>query len=202
MGHSLAYRAIVLLLISRPRGFHLSKSRAGFWLLISLLPSGLATFIMFIIYLVSFETTADGLSASSSVIFMLFLLFLLYWWGALISGIVLKILGKRQSGQTFRNAQRYAEMNGWHPISQTAWRSMKANGASLAVNQAFEKSTYILTIEASAGTTTVPDFANPLWALQFGDWLWEKTGGDNITPATASAQRQAWSQSLTVMPHI
>ena len=99
---------------------------------------------------------------------MLFLLFLLYWWGALISGIVLKILGKRQSGQTFRNAQRYAEINGWHPISQTAWRSMKANGASLAINQAFEKSTYILTIEASAGTTTVPDFANPLWALQFG----------------------------------
>ena len=108
--------------------------------------------------------------------------------------------GKREIRQAFKEAQRYAEVNGWHPVSETAWRALKADGASLAVGQAIKGPTFTLTVQASAGATTVSDFAKPLWALQFGDWLWEKTGGENITPTTVEAQRQEWSQSLAIIP--
>lgn len=179
----------------------MSKERVGFWLLISLIPTGFFTFVSFLIVVVlGFPYEAEATVAEMLWIF-LFAAFLLYWWGALIAGVVLKVWGKRETRSAFDEAQRYAQLNGWHPVSQTAWRALKADGASLAVGRAIKGTTFTLTVQASAGATTVSDFAKPLWALQFGDWLWEKTGGENITPATAEAQRQEWSRSLATIPH-
>ena len=180
----------------------MSKERAAFWLLISLIPTGFLTLIYFIGLLVT-DAPVEGEDASTAFIVwgLLFFLFLLYWWVSLFTGIGLRVWGKRETHRAFDEAQRYAQVNGWHPVSQTAWRALKADGASLAVGQAIKGSTLTLTIQASAGTTTVSDFAKPLWALQFGDWLWEKTGGVNITPTAAEVHRQEWSQNLTTVSH-
>ena len=179
----------------------MSKSRVGFWLLISLMPTGIVTFISFIGLIVT-DTPDEGEDPSAAFMVWgaLFFSFLIYWWAALLTGVGLKVWGRREARQAFEEAQRYAQLNGWHPVSQTAWRALKADGASLAVGQAVKGSTFTLTVQASAGATTVSDFAKPLWALEFGDWLWERTGGENITPATVEAQRQEWSRSLVITP--
>ena len=180
----------------------MTKERTAFWLLISLVPAGIITFIGFIVVLFLFAGSNEGEEPRGIDMACVFLFtsFLVYWWAALLTGIGLKVWAKREHRQAFNQAQRYAEANGWHPISQTAWRALKGDGASLAVSHSIKGSRYTLTVAASAGATTIPDFAKPLWALQFGDWLWEKTGGENITPTTAQAQRQEWSQSLTLTP--
>ena len=179
----------------------MSKDRVGFWLLLSLIPTGFFTFIYFIGFLVVVDVDAEEPSTAALVWGLLFFIFLLYWWAALLVGLGLKVWGKVEIRRNFNEGQRYAAINGWHPISQTAWRSLKADGASMAVTQSVRGSGYTLNVQSKAGATTVPDFTKPLWALEFGDWLWERTGGENITPSTAEAQRQEWSRSLITVPN-
>ena len=139
--------------------------------------------------------------AAGAVMWLIAFFLIVYWWAALIAGLVLRFTAKREAHRIFGEAQTYAEMNGWLPISRTAWRAMRANNVSLAVNQPFEKSTYTLSVSSDAGATNIPEFANPLWALQFGDWLWEKTGGYNLTPTEVQRQQQEWSRSLAIRPN-
>ncbi len=181
----------------------MTKSRIGFWLLISLIPMGLLTFLGFIISIVLFiGSSSDEPEGAEIACTFVFFASLFYWWGALFTGIGLKILSRRENQQMFAQAQRYAEVHGWQPISQSAWRALKADRASLAVSRSIQGTMYTLTIASGVNTTTVTNFATPLWALQFGDWLWERTGGENITPETAQAQRQEWSQNLAIIPTV
>ena len=72
----------------------MSKERVGFWLLISLIPTGFFTFVSFLIVVVlGFLYEAEATAAEIFWIF-LFAAFLLYWWGALIAGVVLKVWGQ------------------------------------------------------------------------------------------------------------
>ena len=176
----------------------MSKGRVGFWLLVSLMPTGLITFIGFIviIFLSIGANESEEPRGTDIACTFIFTIFLAYWWAALFTGIGLKVWAKREGRQAFNQAQRYAEGHGWHPISQTAWQTLKADGTSLAVSQSVQGTGFTLNISANAGATVVPDFAKPLWALQFGDWLWERTGGENITLVTVEAQRREWSQGL------
>ena len=174
-----------------------TKARVSFWLLISLIPTGLAGFLLFMFgFIVSiFFVPAGG------VMWLIAFFLIAYWWVALIVGLVLRFTAKKEARRIFGEAQAYAEMNSWLPVSRTAWRAMRANNVSLAVNQPFDKSTYTLAISSDAGATTIPEFANPLWALQFGDWLWEKTGGHNLTPTEVQRHQQEWSRSLVIRPN-
>ena len=162
------------------------KHKIGFWLLISLIPA----FIIFIfaIALGASETSPTALWMVLGIPMMLYLPV------ALVVGLILFILGSKESKRTNQAAQQYAELNGWHPISRTTWRNRKRNQTALSVHQAFNKQTFILTIETNGETTSIDEFETPVWALQFGDWLWEQLLEANTTPdkAEVAEKRAEW----------
>ena len=123
------------------------KHKIGFWLLISLIPA----FIIFIF------TIALGASETSptALWMVLGIPMMLYLPVALVVGLILFILGNKESKRTNQAAQQYAELNGWHPISRTTWRNRKRNQTALSVHQAFNKQTFILTIETNGGDLMV-----------------------------------------------
>ena len=160
------------------------KHKIGFWLLISLIPA----FIIFIIAVGASETPPTALWM------VLGLTMLLYLPVALVVSLILFILGNKESKRTNQAAQQYAELNGWHPISRTTWRNRKRNQTALYVHQAFNKQTFILTIETNGETTSIDEFETPVWALQFGDWLWEQLLEANTTPdkVEVAEKRAEW----------
>lgn len=115
-------------------------------------------------------------------------------------GLVLLVWGSIEFNRAYRKAQQYAELNGWHPISRTAWRNRKRNDIALSVGQAFQKPTYILRVEIDGETTTIDEFETSLWALQFGDWLWQELLQANAAPdrATVVEKRAEWEQSRAI----
>ena len=98
----------------------------------------------------------------------------------------------------FNNTQRYAELHGWLPISRTQWRNRKRNQIQLAVNKAAQRNTFILTIEAEGETFTIEEFESSVWALQFGDWIWQEllTNDDaKVDVEVISEKRTEWIES-------
>ena len=67
----------------------------------------------------------------------------------------------------------------------------------MAVNKAFKKTTYILNSVVDGETTTVDEFEQAYWALQFGDWLWEELLQSDAKPglAVVSEKRAEWEQT-------
>ncbi len=165
----------------------MSKSRVSFWLLMSLIPA--------------FGTCSAALALSSPIgepsnsWDIIGGLSVVYFGIALIAGCILYWLGRKD--EAFDDAQRYAERNGWHPISKYVWRSRKREGAALSVNRAYKQKTYLLTIEHQAETTTVEEFERADWAMQFGDWLWEelRAAGHQIDVGVLQEKRGEWEQT-------
>ena len=121
----------------------------------------------------------------------------MYWIGAALAGPVLLIWGTIEANRAYKETRQYAEMHGWHPISKTAWRNRKRGGVDLAVNKMFKKPTYILNIVVDGETTTVDEFEQAHWALQFGDWLWEELLQSDAKPglAVVSEKRAEWEKT-------
>ena len=166
------------------------KHKIGFWLLISLIPAAILFFLGLMVTVVSSQPEPDsGTSISAlSAIYAMFIAPI---------GLTLLIWGNIEFKRAYRIAQRYAELNGWHPVSRTAWRNRKRNNIDLSVSQAFQKTTYILTIDMNGETVSIDEFENSIWALQFGDWLWEELLIANTSPtAEVIAEKRAeWDQS-------
>ena len=78
------------------------------------------------------------------------------------------------------------------------WRNRKRNGVQLSVDKTVGKPTYLLTIEIEGETTTVDEFATPLWALEFGDWLWQELLHAKETPSVefVAQKRQEWERTM------
>ena len=167
-----------------------TKHKVGLWLLISLIPA----VILLGIGLVG--GAASGYPEDGAWVAIV-ALSILYTPFAAVIGLVLLAWGNIEFNRAYRTAQQYAEMNGWHPISRTAWRNRKRNNVALSVGQAFQKPTYILRIEIDGETVTIDEFETSLWALQFGDWLWEELLQANATPdrVTVVEKRAEWEQS-------
>lgn len=185
----------------------MTKGRIGFWLLISLIPAGFWAFISIIVGIATEISSPSGTAGGddpSAVWAASFVLSFLYFIAALIAGIVLKVLSVRERRQVEREVQQYAELHGWQQVSKTSWRGVKSHGAMLAVNQAFEKSTHILTITVEGETLTIPDFESSVLALQFGDWIWDKRDafGIKLSADVIREQRTEWEQtrSIAIIP--
>ena len=164
----------------------MSKSRISFWLLISLIPAfGLCSVAVVASPGGDVESNWNTLGGFSVV----------YFGIALIAGCILYWLGRKD--EAFDDAQRYAERNGWHPISKYVWRCRKREGAALSVNRAYKQKTYLLTIEHQAETTTVEEFDRADWAMEFGDWLWEelRAAGHQIDVGVLQEKRGEWEQT-------
>ena len=140
----------------------MTKSRVGFWLLLSLIPTALAMAVAMTVGAFFIDSAGDPNNPASTAMAGIFFLAFLYGVCALSAGIILRILSSVGSRKRFNEAQRYAEMNGWHPISKTAWRNMKKGNASLSVAQALDKRSSILTINLDGETFTVDKFERSL----------------------------------------
>ena len=167
-----------------------TKARSGAWLLLSLIP------MTIVLFLAGFQAPEEFFEGEFFWSFVATILFYL-WPCVLVAGIVLTVLGRVQESRKYRETRQYGELHGWHPISKTAWRNRKRRGAHLTVNRASKKTTYILTIVVEGETTTVDEFETALWALEFGDWLWEELLHTNTKPdvAVVSEKRAEWEQT-------
>ena len=166
----------------------MDKSRVGRWLLVSF---GGMLALAFTLVLLGLEGIADVLGP----------LAMLYGIFAVPAGIALTVWGSIETRQRFGESQRYAELHGWHPITSTSWRTMKRGGHALSVSKAYKKSTYILSITLEGEETTVVEFERALWALQFGDWLWEQlAGATTITPTVVYQKQREWNPGLMLPP--
>ena len=165
------------------------KHRIGFWTLISLVP---AVPIFLISFSIVAATGADGGGAVAVAA-----LTMLYIPLALVVGLGLMLWGNIEFNRAYRAAQRYAELHGWHPISRTAWRNRKRNNVALSVAQSFQRRTFILTIEVEGETVTIDEFETSLWALEFGDWIWEELLQSDVAvdKITIEEKRSEWEQS-------
>ena len=172
-----------------------AKVKIGSRLLLGLIPA-------LIILIIAVALSNDDTPALVAFIGVLSLLYLI---AGSIVGLALIVLGNREFKRAYQTAQRYAELNGWHPISRTSWRNRKRDQTALFVHQAFDRPTYILTVEANVGTTVIDEFETPIWALQFGDWLWEQLLDVNTAPniEEVAEKRAEWEQTtaLAIRPH-
>ena len=122
---------------------------------------------------------------------------------ALPTGLILLIWGNVEFNRAYKATQRYAEMNGWLPISRTSWSARKRNQVILSVAQAFQRQTFILNIQIDGETITVDEFETSLWALQFGDWLWQELlqTRTDTTKAEIDMIRAEWEASRAIVPY-
>ena len=169
----------------------MTKRQVAKWLLISLLPGVVVWFVAFAIFAAYQPDTPAPV-----VIFLILTFFLsIYLPFALIIGLTLHIWLSYQARRMFRATQRYAELHGWLPISQTQWRNRKRNQIQLTVAKASAYDTFILTIQADNETFTVDEFESSTWALQFGDWIWEQiltADAPVISPTLIHEKRVEW----------
>lgn len=161
-----------------------TRSKVGIWLLISLLPS-------FVLGVVLASVFPDPEGFWNNTVGPLLGLYVIC---ALIAGVILTVLGRIDGSRAYREAQQYAEMHGWFPITKTSWRNRKRDNVQLAVDQSFKKSRYILKIDHGEATV-IDEFETAYWALQFGDWLWEQllgAGTTKVDAETVSEKRAEW----------
>ena len=174
------------------------KHKIGFWLLLSLIPAGALLFISAIV-----GALILGNAPSAEPTNVLGAICMLWIFLALPPGLVLLIWGNIEFNQAFRRAQRYAELNGWQPISRVAWRNRKQGGITLAVDQSAINRTFILTIQA-AERIVVDEFYSAVWGMSFGDWLWQELANTRTVPSRAVVvqKREEWEDMGKASPEL
>ena len=170
----------------------MTKGKLGTWLLWSLIPNGILGFIAFIILVVS-----DGEAIIGS-----FLVITSWptWWLALVLGLILKFWAGMDTRRNYRESRRYADLHGWQPISDTAWKSFKRRGVTLSVSPTYQQPTFILSIDLDGETLATDGFSKSLYALHFGDHLWEHvlTDSKQLNVDVLNAERGQWEQTQAI----
>lgn len=182
-----------------------TKSRIATWLLFSLIPTGLLGFISFAAFAISTSSTPEPEPFSDTwpTIWALGVLFLWpYWWIALVAGVILKIWAGKETRRLYREGRQYAELHGWQQISDTAWKSFKRGNVVLSVSQAYGKTTYILSVDSDGDTVATDGFSRSLYALQFGDFLWDNvlSGKSQVDVTVVQQTRDEWERWRALGP--
>ena len=119
------------------------------------------------------------------------------WWLSLILGLTLKFWAGLDTRRSYRESRRYADLHGWQPISDTAWKSFKRRGVTLSVSPTYQQPTFILSIDLDGDTLATDGFSKSLYALHFGDHLWEHvlTDSKQLNVDVLNAERGQWEQT-------
>ena len=178
---------------------NLSKLKIGISLLLGLIPA----IVLGILSTTILGSEAPWSGGSANIFWSLVGSFTAFYFiCAIIPGIVLTVLGLRERTQGFKEAQAYAQMHGWHPITKHIWRSRKRRDIQLGVDRATVGSGYILSIEVNGEVTVIDLFSRLVWALEFGEWLWQELDDSRTTTSgdvEAVAQRRGeWEQSRAI----
>ena len=173
----------------------MGNAKIGNWLLLSLIPSTILGVVLTVVLGALAEQNPDGSNTTATNVWAaLWIVDGLYWWSALISGIVLKIIGSGQTKTLENGAVSYGEMHNWQQIAQTSWKMYRRNGVVLSVNPAFNKRAWILAIEGDGEHMTMGGFDRPRFALQFADWTWEHVMAKEpvFDPEAVRRSREQW----------
>ena len=122
-----------------------TKGKLGTWLLWSLIPNGILGFLSFAISFI-FYNSPDPEGAA-----LLFVLIMgtswLTWWLSLLLGLTLKFWAGLDTRRNYRESRRYADLHGWQPISDIAWKSFKRRSVTLSVSPTYQQPTFFLSID-------------------------------------------------------
>ena len=178
----------------------LQKARWGTWLLLSLIPNGFAGFISFVIFAFANNSPDDP---EGWAVFWALVVVISWatWWLALLGGIVLKVWAGSEKRRLYREARQYADLHGWQQISDTAWKSFKRNNLVMSVTQAYEKPTYILSVEQEGETVATDGFSRSYYALHFADFLWEHvlSARANVDISVVQQTRGEWERQTRAL---
>ena len=172
-----------------------TKGKLGTWLLWSLIPNGILGFLSFAISFI-FYNSPDPEGAA-----LLFVLIMgtswLTWWLSLLLGLTLKFWAGLDTRRNYRESRRYADLHGWQPISDIAWKSFKRRSVTLSVSPTYQQPTFFLSIDLDGETLTTGGFSKSLYALRFGDHLWEQVLADSkqLNVEVLNVERGQWEQT-------
>ena len=133
---------------------------------------------------------------------MVFGFSLIAFWVVLLAGVVLKLIGRNERHRLHWEAQMYASMHGWQQISETAWRSLKQDDCILAVAPEYGASTYSLSVSSDGRSADTYGFSRPVFALQFGDFLWENVllNRPQLSASEVRETRMQWDRTRMLGP--
>ena len=117
-------------------------------------------------------------------------------------GGVLKIVGVRSEGRIRRDGMRYAQLHNWQPISDTTWKNYRRDKLIMTVDKMFEANSYMLLVEQDGESVSTDGFATSLYALQFGDFLWERVLSDRtrVAASEVTEARVQWDRTRALRP--
>ena len=170
-----------------------TKGKLGTWLLWSLIPNGILGFLIFAIYLIS-----DPEPEGASLLFgFIMVTSWLTWWLSLLLGLTLKFWAGLDTRRNYRESRRYADLHGWQPISDIAWKSFKRRSVTISVSPTYQQPTFFLSIDLDGETLTTGGFSKSLYALRFGDHLWEQVLADSkyLNVEVLNVERGQWEQT-------
>ena len=175
-----------------------TKGKLGTWLLWSLIPNGILGIVSSAIYLISYTSSTSSEVEGAALLFA-FIMFTswLIWWLSLLLGLTLKFWAGLDTRRNYRESRRYADLHGWQPISDTAWKSFKRQSVTLSVSPTYQQPTFFLSINLDGETLTTSGFSKSLYALRFGDHLWEQVIGDSkqLNVEVLNVERGQWEQT-------
>ena len=178
------------------------RFRTGF--LISLLPVGLLCFISFIglVVAVGGPESVDYNTGWENFWVMMAFGTMVYWWAALVAWFVLRTMINVAAKRMYTETRRYADQYGWRQSSETAWTVFKPGGLTLRASQDYELESFHLNIEANGLTEVTSGFSRSLYALQFGDFLWDRalSAQRQLNSQVVRETRAEWTDSMTLMP--
>ena len=175
-----------------------TKGKLGTWLLWSLIPNGILGILSFAIFLIS-STSSSSEEVEGAALLFAFITFTswLTWWLSLLLGLTLKFWAGLDTRRDYRESRRYADLHGWQPISDISWKSFKRRSVTLSVSPTYQQPTFFLSINLDGETLTTSGFSKSLYALRFGDHLWEQVIADSkqLNVEVLNVERGQWEQT-------
>ena len=180
-------------------------------LLRSLIPLGALTLLVTIVGMVAWFGTDDPLGYDEDLVSetgweifwdvaatILWIVFL----GVLTAGVVVKILARRKERQIQEDAMRYSQLRNWQPISSTSWRNYRRNNVVMSVDRVYKGEFYVLLIDQDGESMPTEGFETPLYALQFGDFLWDNVLSNRTRIEVSEVQetRAQWDRTRMLGP--
>ena len=124
------------------------------------------------------------------------------WWIVLVVGLVLKITASRREARIRRDGMRYAQLHNWQPISDTTWKNYRRASVVMTVDKRLGQDAYMLLIDQAGEYVTTDGFETSLFALQFGDFLWDDilSTRERVEVAEVHRVHQQWVSQLALAP--
>ena len=168
-------------------------------LLWSLLPNGIIGIIFFILGLAFADGTGEGklwgiIVGGAITSWSL-------WWAALVISILMKVVIAYLEGKVLKENSKYAEAHNWRIISEQSWKNFKTQNIILSVSKAPSQRTFSLFIEGNGNTVGTYGFSKAVYAMRFGDYLWERMGQMptlEVTQTIVEQQRHVWEQQVVI----